>query len=98
MVPTLVDGDHVLIDPGAAPTVGDLVVASHPDDRRPLVLIKRVAAIGDDGSLDLRSDDPAVGTDSRTFGPVRADRLIGVVTFGFDRRRRVRRARPHGLD
>ncbi len=93
MVPTLLDGDQVLIDPIAAPHVGDLVVVHHPDESRSVVLIKRVVAIGAAGSLELRSDDPEAGTDSRSFGPVGADRLIGVVTFGFDRRRRVGRTR-----
>lgn len=81
MEPGLRHGAHVLIDPVRAPAVGDVVVACHPDATRSVVVIKRIAGIDGSGRLDLRSDHPTLGTDSRHFGPVRPDDVIGVVTL-----------------
>ncbi len=78
MEPTLAAGQFVLADEERAPAIGDLVVVNHP--RQPLVLVKRLVDIRDDGTLDLRSDNVAAGNDSRHFGTVDPERLIGVVT------------------
>jgi nickel-type superoxide dismutase maturation protease len=83
MLPTLSDGEFVLVDPAAAPRIGQLVVAVHPqqDD---LLVIKRL--IGrDEGGLVVASDNPEAGSDSRSWGPVPPDRLMGVVTLVLDR-------------
>ena len=41
------------------------------------LLVKRVAAVGPDGSLDVRGDDERASTDSRTFGPVDPRQVAG---------------------
>ena len=80
MAPTLGAGDWLLVDPAAyrdhGPAVGDIVVA--PDLREPTrLLVKRVAVVGADGSVELRGDAPDASTDSRTFGLLPAAVLQG---------------------
>jgi nickel-type superoxide dismutase maturation protease len=86
MIPTLVPGDEVLVDTRAyekrAPVVGDIVVARRPD-RQDVVLVKRVAAQLADGRFVLQGDNPTASTDSRAFGAVTADDLLGKVTSRF---------------
>ena len=85
MVPTLLPGDHLLVDERAyryhPPLKGDIVVARHPTTAH-LVMTKRVTAC-DENQVWLGSDTPDAGTDSRHFGPVARSRLIGRVTTFF---------------
>ncbi len=80
MVPTLHDGDDILIR-RISPSVGDVVVAPHPDPSRSTVMVKRLDAVLPDGSLVIRSDNADEGTDSRSFGPIAADSVMGVATL-----------------
>ncbi|MCU4187060.1 nickel-type superoxide dismutase maturation protease [Acidiferrimicrobium sp. IK] len=82
MEPTLAPGDRLLVLAGVAPRTG-AVVALH-DPRRPEgeLLVKRVAALGPAG-LDVRGDNPARSTDSRTFGPVPAALIEGTVVWRY---------------
>ncbi len=83
MRPILKAGDLVLVDTRAYtavfPQVGHIVVARHPY-QRDLTIIKRVTAVSPEGRVDLRSDNAAAGQDSRQFGPISSERLIGRVT------------------
>lgn len=83
MLPTLALGDIVLVDTRAyitsSPTVGDIVLAHHPFQRN-LSIIKRIAEITPEGRIVLHSDNPKVGTDSRSFGSLSPQRIIGRVT------------------
>lgn len=69
MIPTLLPGDEVAVDPNAEVFPGDIVVIRHPY-KNDIVLIKRVIRIEPDGKLFLASDNPDGSTDSRTFGAV----------------------------
>ncbi len=86
MEPLLHDGDTVLVDPRAyrtsAPGIGDIVLARHPT-RGGIEIVKRVATVLDDGRLDLRGDNAAESTDSRSLGPVSRGHLLGRVTARF---------------
>lgn len=84
MLPTLADGEFVLVDPSRRPGIGELAVAQHPT-RPDLLVVKRVAAIGQDGRVELTSDNREAGTDSRTWGPVAAGAVLGLVTLLLDR-------------
>lgn len=77
MWPTLAPGDHVFVAPLGAPARGDLVVSRHPF-KADVVLIKRVGDVAD-GLVELLSDNPSEGTDSRTLGRVPFDHLLGRV-------------------
>ena len=79
MLPTLADGDKVLIDAKGYLAVGDVVMAQHPY-KSDVKIIKRVSDIADDGRLTLTGDNPAESTDSRAFGTVSLESIIGKVT------------------
>ena len=78
MLPVLKTGDKVIVDQQAAVAVGDIVLANHSYKQRSR-LIKRVTEITELGDYFLSGDNPDVSTDSRTFGPVRADTILGKV-------------------
>ncbi len=80
MAPALSDGDEVVVRPGAQRhvTVGDLVLAKHPY-QRDVHIVKRVARITDDGRYYLLGDNPHESTDSRAFGALRPERILGKV-------------------
>jgi phage repressor protein C with HTH and peptisase S24 domain len=77
MVPTLKDGDRVLVrmGPGRTP-VGRVVLVELPD--RPLS-VKRLTAVEPDGSVRVEGDNEFGSTDSRTLGPQPAAAVRGVV-------------------
>lgn len=74
MLPTLEDGDTVLVEPGAVPAPEDIVVAWHPHVRE-LVVVKRVAERLPEGWR-LVGDNPAES--SHAFGAVAPEAVIGV--------------------
>jgi hypothetical protein len=82
MMPTLRPDEFVLVDLGRRPTVGAVVLAADPRNGRDIV--KRVVKI-EGGKVWLGSDNPAEGTDSRQFGPVGAESVLGVVTLDLSR-------------
>lgn len=84
MEPTLLDGQFVLVDEGRHPAVGELAVARHPT-RAELLVVKRVAAIDADGGVEVASDNPAAGSDSRTWGPLPPGSVLGSVSLLLDR-------------
>ncbi len=92
MVPTLMPGDTVLAEMGSVVEVGDIAIARWNDrfaarsnslaSPAEFLLIKRVSDIFHDGSVYLISDnanDPNV-RDSRHFGVMAADQILGRVT------------------
>lgn len=82
MRPLLQAGDQVLVNPLAyrhkPPQVGDLVVAQHPE-KADLRLIKRVALVFEQSCF-LEGDNRLESTDSRSFGCVPFELLLGRVT------------------
>ncbi|GAA1938630.1 hypothetical protein GCM10009797_35190 [Nocardioides hwasunensis] len=80
MLPTLQEGDLLLVRNGAAPRPADLVVARFADGT---VAVKRAVErrrtrTGDEGWW-LLSDNPEEGVDSRHRGVVADDRVLAVV-------------------
>ncbi|NES85082.1 MAG: nickel-type superoxide dismutase maturation protease [Moorea sp. SIO2B7] len=83
MSPLLEPGDEILVDLRAyqqqLPCIGDLVVANHPY-RQDFQLVKRVVLVFEDGSCFLKGDNSLESTDSRSFGTVTLDQILGRVT------------------
>ncbi len=82
MEPTLAPGDYVLVNRWAYafrdPAPGDLVVVRDPQDQQRF-LAKRVAARTDAGEYVVVGDNALASRDSRTFGPVRRELVVGKV-------------------
>lgn len=82
MEPALREGSSVLVNRWAyllrGPAVGDLVVAKHPTEER--FLVKRVAEVEPDGCF-LLGDNEEHSVDSREFGRVGNDLIVGKVLF-----------------
>ncbi len=78
MVPTLHDGDRVLVlhgRPRRTPRVGRVVLVALPD--RPLS-IKRITAVDPAGHIEVGGDNPYGSTDSRDLGALPTDAILGI--------------------
>lgn len=86
MLPTLQPGDEVLVNPYAyqqqLPNPGELVIAQHPL-KPELRLIKRLVTVRANGDCLLMGDNPAESTDSRSFGAVPHQLILGQVVCRF---------------
>ena len=89
MEPTLRDGDWLLIDTAATPSVGQLIVARDPREPERL-LIKRVAASHADGLM-LAGDHAAHAPESEWIGPVPFEAVVGRPWLRYWPPRRFRR-------
>ncbi len=79
MRPTLRPGDYLLVSRlarvGRSPAPGDVVVLRDPQ-RQGMTLVKRVEA-AEAGRYFVRGDNDAASRDSRAFGPVRREGIVG---------------------
>jgi nickel-type superoxide dismutase maturation protease len=80
MLPTFKNGDEVLVSITKTFSVGDVIYAKHPF-KSSIKIIKRISKIENDGSVFLVGDNLAVSSDSRTFGAIPKENLIGKVAF-----------------
>lgn len=87
MLPSLRPGDRVWVDPGSPrdrlPSVGEIVVLQDPElpSRR---LIKRVVGRDErEGTVTVLGDAGGASHDSRDFGPVPRDAIVGVAWFRY---------------
>ena len=86
MEPALEPGDWVLVDERAyrrkLPRRGHVVIAKDPrdPDRN---LVKRVAQVDLHGGVRIEGDNPAESTDSREFGPVAPENVVGRVRWRY---------------
>jgi nickel-type superoxide dismutase maturation protease len=80
MLPALAAGDYVLVDLAdyrkRPPRPDDVVLARDPRDPS-RSLVKRVQWLEPDGSVWVLGDNPARSTDSRTFGAIPPDLILG---------------------
>ncbi|NEQ39100.1 MAG: nickel-type superoxide dismutase maturation protease [Okeania sp. SIO3I5] len=86
MFPLLKPGEEILVDTRAyrhfLPEIGDLVVAEHPL-RQDLKIIKCVAFVNEKGDCFLMGENKEESSDSRSFGCVSSQQIIGKVTSKF---------------
>jgi phage repressor protein C with HTH and peptisase S24 domain len=81
MLPTLVDGDRLLVRYGAVPVAGDLVVVrlpAGPDGAPRPLAVKRAGHVERDGWW-VERDNPAEGVDSWSAGVVAHHDVVAVV-------------------
>ncbi len=80
MLPTLRQGDLLLVRYGARVRAGDLVVARFPDGTLTVKRALEQRRTSSDGAgWWLVSDNPDEGVDSRHRGPVAEDQVLAVV-------------------
>jgi nickel-type superoxide dismutase maturation protease len=79
MTPTLKPGEQVLVDENAEPKAGDIVIARHPF-KTGVDMVKRIREINKNGNFFLISDNLDGSSDSRSFGAVSSDLILGKVT------------------
>jgi signal peptidase I len=99
MAPTLADGDHLLVVGLLRWRVGDLVALDDPE-RPGLVLVKRVVSLGRRG-IEVGGDNSVASRDSRAFGPVRPDAILGRAVYRYypsERTGRLSRGRSDAHD
>lgn len=88
MEPGLRHGDYVLVNRLAylfgEPSKGDVVVLRCPEDEEKF-LIKRVAFSPSPGEYFVMGDNVKRSRDSRHFGPVKMERIIGKVMLRIGR-------------
>ncbi len=86
MLPLLQQGEEILINPDAycklQPQINDVVLINHPHNTQ-LTIVKRITEVAIDGSYFLAGDNPEASTDSRHWGTVDPEKIIGKVTNRF---------------
>jgi len=84
MEPNLIEGDRLLIVPLAHRRVepGMILAVRRPEYRKH-ILVKRCGSVGHDGSVELVGDNPSASTDSRQFGRVMSDAVLGRVVYRY---------------
>ena len=91
MEPAVRNGDWWLVRRTARVRPGDVVLLTHP--RRPHACVVKRIHRSDPGGWWVLGDNAGSSEDSRTFGPVPADLVVGRLTFRyFPLRRRSARA------
>jgi nickel-type superoxide dismutase maturation protease len=88
MIPTLAPGDRLLVVPPHRPLrAGDLVALRDPELPARL-LVKRVESVSDAG-VQVRGDNDGASRDSRDFGAVGLDAVVGVAVYRYHPRHRA---------
>jgi len=82
MRPVVQPGDRLLVGRWLRPRCGSLVVVRDPEYPSTF-LLKRVARVQPNGDLLVQGDNPNVSRDSRHFGPVTRQLVIGRAFFRY---------------
>ena len=86
MLPLLKPGEEILVTTRtyrkSSPKIGDVVVLKHPHNNN-LTIVKRIIDIDSDFNCFLVGDNLIQSVDSRHWGPIRLEDLIGKVTSRF---------------
>jgi len=82
MQPSLEPGDRLLVLTWSAPKRGDVVVLRDPSARARFA-VKRVESLTAQGEVVVRGDNVNVSRDSRHFGPLPRDLIVGRVVYRY---------------
>tara|TARA_Y100000589_G_C27157125_1_gene631257 strand:- start:1046 stop:1342 length:297 start_codon:yes stop_codon:yes gene_type:complete len=81
MIPSLCDGDLVFFRKyyvnKSDLKIGDIIIFNHPSKK--IRLIKRIKAIKQ-FSIEVSGDNQLYSTDSKSFGAIQKEKVIGIVT------------------
>jgi len=88
MEPALKSGDYVFVNKLAYvfgnPSKGDVVVLRHPEEKGKF-LIKRVSLVTNSDKYYVAGDNKSFSQDSRHFGSIKKDLIIGKVWISIKR-------------
>lgn len=87
MEPTICEGDILLIRKGASFEDGDIVVAFNLEG---IPVVKRVLSVDDSGVF-LIGDNYDDSVDSRSYGEIPIENVIGRVMYSWNKRLRIRK-------
>ena len=83
MEPEFKSGDYVIVNKLAyifsKPSKNDVIVLKHPEEMK--FLIKRISLITNSDEYYVVGDNKGFSQDSRHFGPVKKDLILGKVLF-----------------
>jgi mitochondrial inner membrane protease subunit 1 len=82
MQPTLQPGDRLLVLTWLAPRQGDVVVLREPDAHLSFA-VKRVESTTPAGEVLVRGDNANVSRDSRHFGPLPRQLIVGRAVYRY---------------
>jgi nickel-type superoxide dismutase maturation protease len=87
MAPGLVPGDRIWVDPRLPPDgvahVGEIVVLRDPEYPTRTLIKRVVGRDATDGTVTVAGDARAQSRDSRAFGPVPPEAIVGVAWFRY---------------
>lgn len=86
MIPSYAPGEVVLVQYGTRFTVGDVVLINFTD-RTDIKRVKEILG----SRVFVQGDHEAISIDSRNYGPVNTDLIIGKVIYRFPRWLRIGR-------
>tara|TARA_Y100000589_G_C26588763_1_gene401482 strand:- start:187 stop:453 length:267 start_codon:yes stop_codon:yes gene_type:complete len=80
MSPTLRDGEEVYFDVGPCEdvSINDIVLVKHPYMKQRNI-VKRIKDIFPDGSVFIQGDNSLFSTDSKSFGVVSKNNILGIL-------------------
>lgn len=81
MLPTLEPGDHLLVRRTRHVSTGELIVFADPESDYRLI-VKRVVAEHRDG-FEVVGDNAGASRDSKDFGNIRPDSVLGVAWYRY---------------
>jgi len=87
MLPTLREGDRCLVRRTRRCVPGDLIAFIDPEEESRLI-VKRVVGVAPDGIV-VAGDNPGASRDSRQFGAVPRDYVVGVARYRYAPRERA---------
>jgi nickel-type superoxide dismutase maturation protease len=83
MEPALLPGDRLVVVPGLSLHRGDIVAVFDPRHRRRL-LVKRITSVDPcQGLISVEGDNLDQSTDSRVFGPVSRETVVGRAVYRY---------------
>jgi nickel-type superoxide dismutase maturation protease len=86
MEPTLTSGDRLLVVRRSVPRIGDIVAVRDPGGAGRLLVKRVVSVVG--GEIGVEGDNPRGSTDSRHFGPVGRQAVVGRAVYRYGPPRR----------
>src|SRR3989344_6532313 len=81
MEPAIKAGQYFLVLNFTGPKVNDIIIVKH--QKKSIFLVKRVKAVLKEGKYLVEGDNPGHSEDSRKFGAIKEEQIVGKLSFCF---------------